>query len=326
MSASEFGLINNYFKAMPGHRRDVLLGIGDDAAITSIPQGHKLVTTVDTLVQDIHFDDKVTPADLACKALAVNLSDLAAMGAEPAWITLSLTIPEVDHDWLKEFSESLQQQCRFYDVQLIGGDTCRGRISITIQAMGVVPDNLAIKRSTAEAGDLIYVTGTLGDAGAGLSLNQRRKSSFTETEQFLLQRLHRPTPRLEAGVLLRNFATSAIDISDGLLQDVQHILDASDVGAVLKMPELPISDALAAVFPDKQAQSFALTAGDDYELCFTIKPESRDKLERCFATASTPITLIGHVTANKGLQVQNNEKVVEFDNKGFDHFAHSLKA
>ena len=168
MSANEFELINNYFKAIPIHRRDVLLGIGDDAAVTSIPEGCKLVTTVDTLVEGIHFDKNVKAADLAHKAIAVNLSDLAAMGAEPAWITLSLTIPEIDHDWLTEFSESLQQQTRYYDVQLIGGDTCRGRISVTIQAMGHIPNNMAIQRNTAQIGDLIYVTGTLGDAGAGL--------------------------------------------------------------------------------------------------------------------------------------------------------------
>lgn len=325
MSANEFELINSYFKTIPIHRRDVDVGIGDDAAVTSVPSGSKLVTTVDTLVSGIHFDSNVSAADLAHKAVAVNLSDLAAMGAEPAWITLSLTIPEIDHDWLKEFSQAIQDQCRYYDVQLIGGDTCRGRISVTIQAMGLVPDGLAIKRNTAEIGDLIYVTGTLGDAGAGLKLLQSDASEFNDEQHYLLKRLHNPTPRLEAGINLRQFASAAIDISDGLVQDLQHILDASQVGAHINMKKLPLSAQNLSVFGEKQAHSFALTAGDDYELCFTVNPELREKLERTFVTANTVITQIGHITADKSLQVKNEDQLVEFENRGYDHFRTTLK-
>ena len=325
MSANEFELINNYFKTIPIHRRDVHVGIGDDAAVTSVPPGSKLVTTVDTLVSGIHFDDKVSPEDLAHKAVAVNLSDLAAMGAEPAWITLSLTIPEINHDWLTAFSQAIQKQCRYFDVQLIGGDTCRGRISVTIQAMGLVPDELAIKRNSAQPGDLIYVTGTLGDAGAGLKLNQSDLTEFSASEAFLLERLHKPTPRMEAGINLRQFASAAIDISDGLVQDLQHILDASQVGAHINMKKIPLSEQNLAVFGEKQAQSFALTAGDDYELCFTVNPDLREKLERAFVTANTAITQIGHITASKGLQVKNEDQLVEFENRGYDHFRSTLK-
>ncbi len=326
MSVNEFDLINTYFKSIPLHRRDVHLGIGDDAAITSVPAGSKLVTTVDTLVEGIHFDAKVKPDDLAHKAIAVNLSDLAAMGAEPAWITLSLTLPEIDDDWLLKFSQAIQKQCRYYDVQLIGGDTCRGRISITIQAMGLVPDDLAIKRGTAQVGDLIYVTGTMGDAGAGLKLHQSDSVvEYTADQQFLLQRLHRPTPRLEAGINLRQLASAAIDISDGLVQDLQHILDASQVGAVINMNQIPLSDANLLISGEKQAKSYALTAGDDYELCFTIRPELREKLERTFVTASTAVTQIGYITADKGLRVKNEDQLVEFENRGFDHFRTALK-
>ena len=325
MSASEFELINNYFKTIPIHRRDVHVGIGDDAAVTSVPPGSRLVTTVDTLVSGIHFDDKVTAEALAHKAVAVNLSDLAAMGAEPAWITLSLTIPEVDHDWLSAFSQAIQKQCRYYDVQLIGGDTCRGRISVTIQAMGLVPDDLAIKRNTAKTGDLIYVTETLGDAGAGLKIHQSDATDFSADERYLLERLHKPTPRLEAGINLRQFATAAIDISDGLVQDLQHILDASQVGAHIIMSQIPLSAQNLSVFGEKQAQSFALTAGDDYELCFTVNPDNREKLERTFVTANTRITQIGYITADKSLQVKNEDQLIEFENRGYDHFRTTLK-
>lgn len=320
MAAGEFELINTYFKSRPGLRNDVLVGIGDDAAVMTVPEGQKLVVTVDTLVENIHFSEDVSPSDLAIKALAVNLSDLAAMGAQPAWVTLSLTIPEVNHDWLAEFSQAFLDQCEFYDVQLIGGDTCRGHISVSIQAMGLVPEESMLRRSGAEVGDLVYVTGTLGDAGAGLALRMSEQQSFNDTEQSLLNRLNRPTPRLEAGMLLRQLASAAIDISDGLIQDLSHIIDASETGAVIELNNLPLSEAMISRFTEKQAQSFAMSSGDDYELCFTVNPENKDKLERVFATASTPITQIGRITSNNGLQLRNKDESVAINNTGFDHF------
>ena len=325
MSANEFALINDYFKVISGKGRNVVLGIGDDAAVTTVPPGYQLVTTVDTLVQSIHFDNQVKPQDLAHKAVAVNLSDLASMGAEPAWITLSLTIPDVDHQWLAAFSEGLALQCHYFDIELIGGDTCRGNTSITIQAMGFVPENMAIKRSNAQVGDLIYVTGTLGDAGAGLELNQQDRNDYSEDETYLLNRLHRPTPRVETGIHLRKLANAAIDISDGLVQDLQHILDASSVGAQIDMAKLPLSQQLNSTFNEKQARSFALTSGDDYELCFTIPVKLRQNLERTFATTNTAITQIGHIVSSKGLQIKNNTYKLDLEKHGYDHFQSTLQ-
>ena len=321
MTIGEFELIRQYFASIYGHRRDVKLGIGDDAAVLSTPKDQHLVVTVDTLVQGIHFDENCAPENLAHKALAVNLSDLAAMGAEPAWVTLSLTIPETDVSWLSTFSESFAKQCQHYDVQLIGGDTCRGPLSITVQAMGFTPDGCALQRSNAKPGDLIYVTGTLGDAGAGLSLLNEQRTDYTRSEKVLIERLEKPTPRLEIGILLRTLANAAIDISDGLVQDIQHIIDSSELGAVIEVKDLPLSEEMLKNYNKKQAQSLAMTAGDDYELCFTVSPENQDKLERILATASCQVTQIGRITQSKGLQLKNSEGLDKNKLSGFDHFS-----
>lgn len=321
MTIGEFELIRQYFASIYSNRRDVKLGIGDDAAVLRTPEDQHLVVTVDTLVQGIHFDEGCAPENLAHKSLAVNLSDLAAMGAEPAWVTLSLTIPETDVVWLSTFSETFAKLCHHYDIQLIGGDTCRGPLSITVQAMGFAPDGCALQRSNAQPGDLIYVTGTLGDAGAGLSLLNEQRTDYTKSERVLIERLEKPTPRLETGILLRKLANAAIDISDGLVQDVRHIIDTSELGAVIEVSDLPLSEAMLKNYNLKQAQSLAMTAGDDYELCFTVSPDNQDKLERVLATTSCPITQIGRITTTKGLQLRNSEGLEESKLTGFDHFS-----
>jgi len=321
MALSEFELINQYFKSIVGHRKDVHLGIGDDAALLDVPEGQRLVVTVDTLVKDIHFSSDVTPEDLAHKSLVVNLSDLAAMGAAPAWVTLSLTIPEADKNWIESFSQKFAELCRYFDVQLVGGDTCRGELSVSVQAMGFVPHTSALKRSSAQPGDLIYVTGHIGDAGAGLALQQEQKTEYSIDEQFLISRLDNPTPRLEVGIMLRNIANAAIDISDGFIQDLSHILDASDVGAVVEVGNLPVSDVMQSNYTEKQAQSFAMTAGDDYELCFTVSPENQDALDRVLSTVSCPVTQVGRITASKGLQLRNKDELLQQPSLGYEHFS-----
>jgi thiamine-monophosphate kinase len=320
MALGEFDLIKRYFSPGGKGRKDVVLGVGDDAAILAVPENQQLVVTVDTLVESVHFLPDVSPADLAYKALAVNLSDLAAMGAEPAWVTLSLTIPEVNEEWLSQFSAQFMATCQFYDVQLVGGDTCKGPLAVTVQAMGHIPLTSTLNRSGAKVGDLVYVTGTLGDAAGGLALVDDKRSNISVVANELLARLNRPTPRLEAGMLLRQIASAAIDISDGFVQDLNHILERSNVGAVVEINDLPLSEPLSHCYSENQARSFAMTGGDDYELCFTVPENNKAKLEKIFATASTPITQVGRITASKGLQLRNKAKEVALKNSGFDHF------
>lgn len=263
----EFDLIDFLTSTQTIQRQDVALGIGDDCALLDIPPSVQLALSMDTLVAGIHFKEETDAYDIGYKAAAVNFSDLAAMGAEPAWVTLALTLPEINREWLKDFSEGFFTLLKQFNVQLIGGDTTRGPLSITVQAHGFVPKGKVLKRSGAKKGDLIYVTGSLGDAGLALSLGD-------DAPCELSQRLLRPTPRIAEGKMLREIAHSAIDISDGLVADLSHILKCSGKGATLYVDSLPLSKALLAHTSYHQAQVLALSAGDDYELCFTIAPEN----------------------------------------------------
>ncbi|MGJ8680867.1 thiamine-phosphate kinase [Paraglaciecola sp.] len=323
----EFNLIDHFFKTKSGQRKDVIIGIGDDAAVTHIPQGQALVTTTDTLLSGVHFLPNASPHAIAQKAVAVNLSDLAAMGAEPAWISLSLSTPEVDEDWLTEFSRGLQDQIEYYSIQLIGGDTVQGPLAITITAQGFVPYDQAITRSGAKPGDLVYVTGTLGDAGLGLAIakneiEQATKESLTQiNHDFLLKRLHYPTPRLLTGTQLRRIANACIDLSDGLISDIQHILNMSSCGATLNLENLPISPALANSVDQETAIKYALSAGDDYELLFTVSEEQKGNLETTLASANIQVTCIGYLNGNVGnLELKLKEQPYQADIKGYQHF------
>ncbi|MFT5520755.1 MAG: thiamine-monophosphate kinase, partial [Enterobacterales bacterium] len=247
MSITEFNLIEKYFYQKKEQRKDVVLGIGDDCALLNVPPGQQLAVTVDTMVENVHFLPSLSPEDLAWKVITVNLSDLAAMGAEPAWLTLALTLPEANETWLEAFSDSFFECVDYYGIQLVGGDTTSGPLAITIQAMGFTPLDSALKRSNAKPGDLICVTGNLGDAGLGLAIslgNHQAKSP--EHKKTLIERFNRPTPRVAEGIALRNLASAAIDLSDGLAGDLLHILKESSVGAVVELDFLPLSDALIA--------------------------------------------------------------------------------
>jgi thiamine-monophosphate kinase len=318
----EFNVIEDFFKAKSIQRKDVIIGIGDDGAVTHIPKGQALVTTTDTLISGVHFLPDTSPHAIAQKAIAVNLSDLAAMGAEPAWISLSLSLPEVDEKWLQDFSNGIQEHAEYYSVQLIGGDTVKGPLVITITAQGFVPFEQALTRSNAKPGDSVYVTGTLGDAGFGLDIAQKKCIVKDQLNQdFLLNRLNYPTPRLLVGTSLRRIASSCIDISDGLVSDIKHILNASKCGATIHVDKLPLSQALKESVSSSQAIDYALSAGDDYELLFTVSEEQKGHLETTLASANVHATYVGQLNGFVGkLELRQADKPYEYSAKGYQHF------
>lgn len=322
MACGEFELIARYFDRVTSSRRDVEKGIGDDCALLTLPEKQTLAISTDTLVEGVHFLRDIHPSDLGYKALAVNLSDLAAMGADPAWLTLALTLPEVNEAWLKDFSDSLFELLDYYDMQLVGGDTTRGPLSLTLGIHGLVPQGRALKRSGARPGDWIYVTGTLGDSAAGLALLQHHmKINDPVAHEALIKRHLRPMPRILQGQALRDLATSAIDLSDGLISDLRHILKASDCGARLNLDALPLSAVMKQHFEPDQALRWALSGGEDYELCFTVPEINRGALDVALGHYGVPFTCIGQMAPQSdGLVLLQGGKPVESDLKGFDHF------
>ncbi len=323
MSCGEFELISRYFNRPLLMRRDVEIGIGDDCALLKVKPSHQVAISMDTLVEGIHFLKGIDPADLGYKALAVNLSDLAAMGADPAWLTLALTLPEVNESWLQAFSDSLLEQLNYYDMQLIGGDTTRGPLAMTLSIHGLVPEGKGIKRSGASIGDWIYVTGSLGDSAAGLAVLQQRLTVEDQSiRDYLLHRHLRPTPRILQGQALRHLASAAIDISDGLIADLHHVLQASQVGAKLHLEKIPLSEPLQTLGLGSQTLQWALSGGEDYELCFTVPELNRGALAVALGHLGVPYTCIGQIgTAHEGLVLMHEGKVTDLNAPGFDHFS-----
>lgn len=314
---NEFDLIKHYLATQKKQRHDVVIGIGDDAAIVSIPTGTQLAVTTDTLIAGVHFPLSTSPFDIGYKSLAVNLSDLAAMGAAPAWVTMALTLPQADEAWLQAFCDGFFTLANRCQTQLIGGDLTRGALSITVQAMGLLPAGKAMLRSGAKPDDLIYVTGTLGDAGGALLALQQS----LPVDTALAARLNKPEPRLAQGQALLDIATACIDISDGLTADLSHILEASNTGAVIFVDHLPLSQILRQTAGDEKALALALTAGDDYELCFTVSPEKRTALEQRLSSLPCSFTCIGHITAHTGLTLQySNGNSYHGKTDGYQHF------
>ncbi|WP_241579794.1 thiamine-phosphate kinase [Rosenbergiella nectarea] len=322
MAGGEFEIISRYFNRKTTYRRDVETGIGDDCALLNLAPNQTLAISVDTLVEGTHFYHDIAPDDLAYKALAVNLSDLAAMGADPAWLTLAISLPKIDHPWLQAFSDALFEQLDYYHMQLIGGDTTRGPLSMTLGIHGLVPAGKALKRSGAQHGDWIFVTGTLGDSAAGLALLQDKLSTATvEQRDYLLKRHLRPTPRILAGQALRDLASSAIDVSDGLLSDLGHILQASGVGAKIEQDHLPLSATLQAVVSREEAIDFALNGGEDYELCFTVPEVNREAILVALENLGVEGRCIGQILpASEGIALFDEGKKLPYQPKGFDHF------
>ncbi|KNC08507.1 thiamine monophosphate kinase [Klebsiella sp. RIT-PI-d] len=323
MACGEFSLIARYFDRVRSTRLDVETGIGDDCALLNIPEKQTLAISTDTLVCGTHFLADIDPADLAHKALAVNISDLAAMGADPAWLTLALTLPDVDEPWLAAFSDSLFEQLNYYDMQLIGGDTTRGPLSMTLGIHGYVPLGRALKRSGAKPGDGIYITGTPGDSAAGLAILQGRLEVDNEADAaYLVKRHLRPTPRVLHGQALRDRASAAIDISDGVISDLGHILKASGCGARLDLDALPLSEPMLRHATPDQALNWALAGGEDYELCFTVPERNRGALDVALKHLGTAFTCVGQIMPeSEGLQFLREGSPVTFEGKGFDHFA-----
>lgn len=318
---TEFEVIARYFKRK--HlRTDIALSIGDDCAVTTLKPNERLAVTTDTLVCGTHFLPSISAADLAYKTLAVNLSDLAAMGASPAWVSLALTLPNINHQWLSEFSQSLFAVLDRYHVDLIGGDTTGGPLSLTLTAQGILPKDQGLFRDQARLGDWIFVSGFLGDSAAGLSLLLNNDKILSESDLYLLQRHLRPTPRIELGLALRSFSCCAIDISDGLLADLGHILACSQVGAEIELANLPLSAHLVTKYSEQDAVNLALTGGEDYELCFTVADDKRSEMEQMLRSQGIKATCIGRITpAASGLILRQNGKEVPLPAQiGFDHF------
>jgi thiamine-monophosphate kinase len=319
VSLSEFSLIHDCIDIPATTRGDVDLAIGDDCALLRVPHGMLLAVSIDTLVAGRHFVDGVAAASLGHKALAVNLSDLAAMGAEPAWATLALTMPQADSRWLREFMRGFYALAERFGVQLVGGDTTRGPLAITVQAHGFVAPQRVMRRDGARPGDLVYVTGTLGDAGLALQLQQQRRLD-AHRHRLLQQRLDRPTPRVAEGMRIAALATAAIDISDGLVSDLGHIVQQSRCGATIELPRLPCSAAVREAVELSAEWSLPLSAGDDYELCFTIPAHKRPQLQELQELLQTPLTQIGSIDEQPGIRCITADGETLAGKPGYDHF------
>lgn len=318
----EFSIIDRYFNWQYQARFPALeaikLGIGDDAAVLTMPSNKQLVVSVDTLIEGVHFPADTSPHAIAHKALSVNLSDLAAMGADPAWFTLALTLPSIDEVWLQEFSSSLKELSNQQAIYLIGGDTTKGKLSITIQAMGWVDPLNIMKRSGANHGDYLYVSGTVGDAAAGLAVLQQRLYLNPYDTSECVSRLEYPQARLPLSRLIRGFATACIDVSDGLMADLGHILKASKLGAKINVSQLPMSPVLKKLHDQQKALQYALAGGDDYELLFTIKPADELRLRELVERRKLPITCIG--VLDKQVTGIAFDEDVPMNTLGYQHF------
>lgn len=313
----EFDLIDIIRARTAASRADVTLGIGDDAALLAPPAGHELAVAIDTLVEGIHFAPGTAPADIGWKALAVNLSDLAAMGATPAWALLSLTLPHANQAFVESFADGFAQLARQHHLALVGGDTTQGPLSISVAVHGFVPTGQGLLRSGAKVGDSLFVTGTLGDAAGALYCRGRSGDDV----HALRSRLDRPTPRVAAGQALRGLAHAAIDVSDGLLADLSHICRASGKGAVVHALALPQSAALQAVFDTATARDFALGGGDDYELCFSAPSARTGEVISMLSRLGCGATCIGRVVEGDAVEiVDEHGNTMEPPRRGWEHF------
>ncbi|WP_413624106.1 thiamine-phosphate kinase [Luteibacter sp. Lutesp34] len=315
----EFDLIERIRRHTEVNRDDVVEGIGDDAAVVAVPAGRELAIAVDTLVEGVHFPVGTAPVDIGWKALAVNLSDLAAMGATPAWALLALTTPDGDKTFFDGLARGFAELATPYRLALIGGDTTRGPLTVTVAVHGFCAPGEALLRSGARVGDVVMVTGTLGDAAAGLRCLAEPDPSLYGA---LVERLNRPTPRVSAGQALRGMATACIDVSDGLVADLGHMCAASGVGADIEAAMLPRSSALLTHFSDADTLDFALGGGDDYELCFTVPADRAGEVGATLSRLGCGATRIGRIVEGAGVRVLDEHgNVHEPARSGWNHFA-----
>ncbi|HEY3859487.1 MAG TPA: thiamine-phosphate kinase [Gammaproteobacteria bacterium] len=318
MPVDEFGLIRRFFD-LPGVKRDdVSLGIGDDAALLKVPPGHELAVSTDSLISGVHFPDDLPADAIGHRALAANLSDLAAVGATPAWVLMALTLPVADEAWLEAFSRGFFALAKRHAVALVGGNMARGPLNITLTVHGLVPQGMVLTRAGARVGDLIYVTGNPGDAAAGLKLLQ---AGGADMRHVCVRRFAYPEPRLAAGLALRGIASAAIDVSDGLLADLGHLLETRGFGAKLSLERLPLSSELLALHGREDAWRLALTGGDDYELCFTVHADKASAAEAALQVAGCTATCIGAVESNAGIHcIGADGEVRNYSHPGHRHF------
>jgi thiamine-monophosphate kinase len=315
----EFDLIARHFtRATPG----AVLGVGDDCALLAPTPGMQLAVSSDMLIEGCHFSPQDSPAGIGHKSLAVNLSDLAAMGATPRWATLAIALPEENDAWLTAFARGLFRIADMFGIELVGGDTTRGELTISITVIGEVPPGQALRRDGAQPGDDVWVSGVIGSAALALAYRQGRLFMEQIDAAKVLPALYLPTPRVDLGIALRGIASGAIDISDGLLGDLGHILERSQVGATLEFAALPTLPAVQAYLQESVARDCVLAGGDDYELCFTAPVGRRDAVEAAAQSAGVMVTRIGRVTAESGLTVIGIDgQLLPFEHTGYDHFA-----
>jgi thiamine-monophosphate kinase len=327
MALTELDIISRYFereglRADPKLHRNVPLGIGDDCAILNVPRGKQLAVSMDVLVEGVHFPQGADPADIAYRALAVNLSDLAAMGAEPLCFTLGLTLPKADEAWLEKFSDGLRECAQQYNCPLAGGNLTKGPLQIAIQVQGLVPGGKALLRSGARAGHDVYVSGITGRAGLTLEYWQGKCSGATDAQRDeLLNAYYRPEPRLALGQALRGVASAAQDVSDGLLKDLAHIARSSKVQITVDIAAIPLAGVMMALCTSTDVFRLALTAGDDYELVFTAPAYKKKAVMSAAKKAGVTVARIGKVAKGEGVQVLDlSGRPLEFTGQGYEHF------
>lgn len=315
---SEFELIAKYFTRAPRH---AVLGVGDDAALIAVSLGHELAASTDMLVEGTHFFPDAGPESLGHKALAVNLSDLAAMGATPRWAMLALSLPTAEADWIRDFAAGFFALAGKHDVDLIGGDTTRGPRNICVQVMGEVKQGRALRRDGAKPGDDVWISGHLGAAAAAVAHRKGEIVLSAEMLRHCTERLDRPLPRVALGGRLIGLANSAIDVSDGLIGDLGHICERSRVGAEIRLAAVPCSAELLPLRHDAAVIRAILSGGDDYELCFTADPAQGNEIERLAACLDLALTRIGTITEGTAVTVRDDRgQPMTLRDKGFEHF------
>ncbi|MBQ74309.1 MAG: thiamine-phosphate kinase [Gammaproteobacteria bacterium] len=317
MADDEFTIIDRYFSAIGWQSDHVALGPGDDCAVLRVPDGFELCVSTDTLVSGVHFPKDCSGDMVARRSFAAAVSDLAAMGASPYSFTGALTLPGIDHGWLSKFSEELSRLSVDFEIPLVGGNLSRGPLTLTFTVMGLVPSGQALKRSGANVGEDVYVTGYPGDAGAGLLLLEEAEGRFPS----LLDAYQSPQPRIEVGEQLRLIASAVIDVSDGLLADLRHLTDSSEVGAKVDVNRIPVSAEMLLFASPDEALSLALTAGDDYELCFSANTSSRGQIEKLAVSTSVLITRIGSIVKTPGIALSGEGAgALDIESTGYQHF------
>jgi len=324
MALGEFALIDRYFRECGARRADVALGVGDDAALLDCPPDMQLVAAIDTMVLGNHFLANFSAESIGHRALAVNLSDLAAMGATPAWALLSLTLPKSDEQWLAGFARGFGELAKKHGVALVGGNTTLGPLCISVQILGHAPRPPKMLRSSGRPGDMVFVSGSPGDSGGGLALELGKIAvppSSQKAAEYLRQRFHFPTPRIELGIKLRDYATACIDVSDGLFGDASKLAHASGCGVTVVWEQLPVSPQLVSVAGDARARELALSGGEDYELCFTVAASDVERMTRELPPDRWAYTAIGVLGEEPGAIVTRSGTVMDFSHSGWDHFS-----